>query len=126
MLRVDRLVKFYGTTPAVDDVSLQIPDGQMVGVIGRSGAGKSILLHLINCLIEPTRGTIYWRDVNITALKGKRLRAWRARCAMVFQQFNLVERLDVLTNVLSGRLHYHWTLPTLVKCVSAPERALTL
>jgi phosphonate transport system ATP-binding protein len=126
MLRVERLMKRFGLTVAVDDVTVQIPAGQMVGVIGRSGAGKSTFLRLINRLIEPTHGRVHYRDINITALKGKQLRAWRARCAMIFQQFNLVNRLDVLTNVLIGRLNYHWTLLTLANCFSAAERALAI
>src|SRR5687768_7812041 len=126
MLRTERLVKRFGSVVAVDKVSVQIPAGQMVGVIGRSGAGKSTFLRLINRLIEPTQGTIHYRDATISALKGRQLRAWRARCAMIFQQFNLVNRLDVLTNVLIGRLNYHWTLPTLVNCFSTAERALAI
>jgi phosphonate transport system ATP-binding protein len=98
----------------------------MVGIIGHSGAGKSTFLRLIDRLIEPTEGTMHYRDVPISMLKGRQLRTWRARCAMIFQQFNLVNRLDVLTNVLIGRLSYHWTLPTLMKCFSAAERALAI
>ena len=75
----------------------------MVGIIGRSGAGKSTFLRLMNRLIDPSQGSIHYRDVPVTALKGRQLREWRARCAMIFQQFNLVDRLDVLTNVLIGR-----------------------
>ena len=126
MLRTEGLVKRFGSIVAVDTVSLQIPAGQMVGIIGRSGAGKSTLLRLIDRLIEPTEGAIHYSDLPISALKGRQLRAWRARCAMIFQQFNLVNRLDVLTNVLMGRLSYHWTLPTLMKCFSAAERALAI
>jgi phosphonate transport system ATP-binding protein len=126
MLRIERLTKRFDTTVAVDDVSMHIPAGQMVGIIGRSGAGKSTLLRLINRLIEPTHGSIHHRDVHITTLKGGNLRAWRASCAMIFQQFNLVNRVDVLTNVLIGRLNYRWTLPTLVNYFSAAERAMAL
>jgi phosphonate transport system ATP-binding protein len=126
MLRLEGLSKYFGTTMAVRDVSLDIAPGQMVGIIGRSGAGKSTLLRLVNRLLEPTRGAVYFQGVNITALGGHDLRAWRARCAMIFQQFHLVNRLDVLTNVLLGRLSYHWTLPSLLKRFSAAERALAL
>jgi phosphonate transport system ATP-binding protein len=126
MLRTEGLVKRFGSIVAVDRVTLHIPAGQMVGIIGRSGAGKSTFLRLIDRLIEPTEGTIHYRDVPISALKERQLRLWRARCAMIFQQFNLVNRLDVLTNVLIGRLSYHWTLPTLMKCFSAAERALAI
>ena len=76
----------------------------MIGVIGRSGAGKSTLLRLINRLIEPTSGSILADGVDVTRLRGHALRQWRARNAMIFQQFNLVNRLDVLTNVLIGGL----------------------
>ena len=126
MLRLEGLIKRFGTTVAVRNVSLDIAPGQMVGIIGCSGAGKSILLRLINRLLEPTQGTVYFQGVNVTALRGRDLRAWRARCAMIFQQFYLVNRLDVLTNVLLGRLSYHWTLPTLLKRFTAAERALAL
>ncbi|MCL4164947.1 UNVERIFIED_CONTAM: hypothetical protein GTU68_055734 [Idotea baltica] len=76
----------------------------MIGVIGRSGAGKSTLLRMINRLTDPSRGTIINEGRNITALRGRDLRLWRASCAMIFQQFNLVERMDVLTNVMVGRI----------------------
>src|SRR5215467_9076674 len=73
-------------------------------MIGRSGAGKSTLLRTINRLAPATSGRILFDGVDVTALKGSELRRWRARSAMIFQQFNLVGRLDVLTNVLMGRL----------------------
>jgi phosphonate transport system ATP-binding protein len=90
------------------------------------GAGKSTFLRLIDRLIEPTEGAIYYRDIPIGALRERQLRAWRARCAMIFQQFNLVNRLDVLTNILIGRLSYHWTLPTLMKRFAVADRALAI
>jgi phosphonate transport system ATP-binding protein len=126
MLQLEGLIKRFGTTVAVRNVNLDIVPGQMVGIIGRSGAGKSTLLRLINRLLEPTQGTVYFQGVNVTALRGRELRIWRARCAMIFQQFHLVNRLDVLTNVLLGRLSYHWTLPTLLKRFTVAERALAL
>ena len=76
----------------------------MTGVIGRSGAGKSTLLRMINRLIEPSDGVILADGVDVTRLRGRALREWRARTAMIFQQFNLVNRLDVMTNVLIGGL----------------------
>src|SRR6185437_1641749 len=84
--------------------SFSITPGGFVGVIGRSGAGKSTLLRMINRLAEPSEGRILFEGVDVTALRGRDLRQWRARSAMIFQQFNLVGRLDVLTNVLMGRL----------------------
>ena len=103
MLRLEGVTKSFGDKRAVDQVSLVVPTGQLVGVIGRSGAGKSTLLRMINRLGDPSRGRILFGDTDITALKGRALRQWRARCAMIFQQFNLAGRLDVLNNVMMGR-----------------------
>jgi phosphonate transport system ATP-binding protein len=105
VLELVHLSRRFGTTLAVANASLRIEAGEMIGIIGRSGAGKSTLLRLINRMIEPTEGELRADGIDITALRGKALRRWRARTAMIFQQFNLVHRLDVLTNVLCGRLH---------------------
>ncbi|MEY9179987.1 phosphonate transport system ATP-binding protein [Bradyrhizobium sp. USDA 326] len=104
MLVVDGLTCRFGAKAAVDDASFEVSPGGFVGVIGRSGAGKSTLLRSINRLVTPTEGRILFDGADVTALRGKDLRQWRARSAMIFQQFNLVGRLDVLTNVLMGRL----------------------
>ena len=104
MLVVEGLTCRFGTKAAVDDASFKISPGGFVGVIGRSGAGKSTLLRTINRLVTPTQGRILFDGLDVTALRGKELRQWRARSAMIFQQFNLVGRLNVLTNVLMGRL----------------------
>ena len=131
MLQIEGLTKIYGSVAAVDNVTFDVPAGQMVGIIGRSGAGKSTLLRMINRLTDPTSGRILCDDVfpgsvDVGTLRGKRLREWRARCAMVFQQFNLVPRLQVLTNVLIGRISYHATLPALLGMFSDHDRALTV
>jgi phosphonate transport system ATP-binding protein len=104
VLELVHLSRRFGATLAVADASLRFEPGEMTGIIGRSGAGKSTLLRLINRLIEPSAGAILADDVDITRLHGRALREWRARTAMIFQQFNLVPRLDVLTNVLLGGL----------------------
>ena len=104
MLVVEGLTCRFGTKAAVDNASFSIAPGGFVGVIGRSGAGKSTLLRMINRLATPTEGRILYNGVDVTALRGRELRQWRARSAMIFQQFNLVGRLDVLTNVLMGRI----------------------
>jgi phosphonate transport system ATP-binding protein len=104
MLVLDGVTRRYGDLVAVADVELEIGPGSFIGIIGRSGAGKSTLLRLINRLIDPSSGRIYHGTTDVTALRGRALREWRARSAMIFQQFNLVGRLDVLTNVLMGRL----------------------
>lgn len=131
MLKVENLTKSFGGLVAVKNVSFTVPTGQMVGIIGRSGAGKSTLLRMINRLTDPTSGRIlcdnvFENEVDVATLRGRQVREWRARCAMVFQQFNLVPRLQVMTNVLMGRISYHATLPTLLMMFSDRDRALTI
>ncbi len=126
MLEITGVSKSFGQITAVKGVNLEIPEGQMVGIIGRSGAGKSTLLRLLNRLLEPSKGAIRCGGREVTALRGRDLLAWRADCAMIFQQFNLVNRLDVLTNVLIGRINRHGTLSSLMKRFSAAERALAI
>ena len=126
MIEINGLKKSFGQVDALRSIHLSVPAGQMAGIIGRSGAGKSTLLRVINRLAEPTSGTISWKGVPVSALTGDELRRWRARCAMIFQQFNLVPRLDVITNVLLGRLAYHRTLATLFKRFSEQERAMAV
>lgn len=125
-LRLSGLTKTYGRTNAVEAVSFVVPRGQMIGVIGRSGAGKSTLLRLINRMTDPSGGEIRFGDRRVDAMRGRDLLVWRASCAMIFQQFNLVPRLDVLTNVLLGRINKHRTLPSLIKHFSRAERALAV
>jgi phosphonate transport system ATP-binding protein len=104
MLVVEGLTCRFGAKAAIDNASFSVQPGSFVGVIGRSGAGKSTLLRSINRLSPVAAGRITFDDLDVTALHGRELRRWRARSAMIFQQFNLVGRLDVLTNVLMGRL----------------------
>ncbi len=107
MLRIENLTKVYEDgTVALQDVSFTVPDGAFMVVIGLSGSGKSTLLRCINRLVEPTEGKIFWNDIEITALKGEDLRKMRRKIGMIFQQFNLVRRSSVMTNVLTGRLGY--------------------
>ena len=130
MLELQGLTRRFGSVTAVDQVRLLVPDGQMVGVIGRSGAGKSTLLRMVNRLTDPSEGRILFGGQDVTALKGAALRRWRTDCAMIFQQFNLVQRLDVLTNVLVGRLNHRpgvmGTLTSLLKMFTAEERAMAI
>ncbi|TKT69854.1 phosphonate ABC transporter ATP-binding protein [Aquamicrobium sp. LC103] len=122
-LSINGLSRRFGATRAVDRVTLDIPSGQFVGVIGPSGAGKSTLLRLMNRLIDPTEGSIHFGTTEVTSLQGKALQHWRSNCAMIFQQFNLVERLDVLTNVLVGRLSDHNIVSSMLKRFCDEERA---
>jgi phosphonate transport system ATP-binding protein len=124
MLSIEGLSRRFGSKTAVDNVSLNIEAGRFVGVIGRSGAGKSTLLRMINRLERPSSGQIRFNDLDVTRLSGAALAGWRARCAMIFQQFNLVGRLDVLTNVLIGRLNHSSTLRSVLQLW--PERDIAL
>lgn len=126
MLVVDGLTCRFGAKAAVDDASFQVSPGGFVGVIGRSGAGKSTLLRSINRLVTPSGGRILFDGTDVTALRGKELRQWRARSAMIFQQFNLVGRLDVLTNVLMGRLSMVPTWRSLLQLWPEEDKAIAM
>jgi phosphonate transport system ATP-binding protein len=126
MLVVEGLTCRFGAKAAVDNASFSIPPGSFVGVIGRSGAGKSTMLRMINRLADPTSGRILFDGLDVTALRGKQLRQWRARSAMIFQQFNLVGRLDVLTNVLMGRLAEIPAWRSLAQIWPEQDRALAM
>ncbi|GAB4371340.1 MAG: phosphonate ABC transporter ATP-binding protein [Spirochaetales bacterium] len=107
MLEVRNLTKIYADgTVALKNVSFSVQDGEFLVVIGLSGAGKSTLLRCINRLIEPTEGQILWNGMDITKADSKTLRNIRRNFGMIFQQFNLVQRLSVQMNVLAGRLGY--------------------
>jgi phosphonate transport system ATP-binding protein len=127
LLEVKNLSKIYPNgTQALYDVSFTVPDGQFLVVIGLSGSGKSTLLRCINRLIDPTEGQIIWDGIDITAAKGAELRHIRRHIGMVFQQFNLVKRSSVMTNVLSGRLGYVPTLPSVLGIWPAEEKQRAL
>jgi len=126
MLEFKKLTKEFTGTRAVQEITLTIPQGQMVGVIGRSGAGKSTLLRMINRLNDATSGQLIYDGRDITALTGRDLRRWRNECAMVFQQFNLVGRLNVITNVMSGRLFHHGLATSMLGLFSPRERAFAI
>jgi len=126
LLELVDLTRHFGDKEAVAQVSLKVSDGEMVGIIGRSGAGKSTLLRLINRLIDPSDGAIIYDGKDVTRFRGRELRTWRARTAMIFQQFNPVGRLDVLTNVLCGRLNQISGPRMLLKMFTPEERALAL
>lgn len=106
-VRVEHLTKIYPDgTRALNDVSFSVSPGEFLIIIGLSGSGKSTLMRCINRLVEPTAGKIFVDDVEVTALAPDALRRMRRQIGMIFQQFNLVKRSSVLTNVLAGRLGY--------------------
>lgn len=129
VLSVRNLSKAYQAQHKVlDGISFDLHAGEMVGVIGRSGAGKSTLLHVLNGTHSASGGEILsYPEVgtphDVSQLKGRALNAWRSHCGMIFQDFCLVPRLDVLTNVLLGRLSQTSTLKSLFKIFPAADRA---
>jgi len=126
MLRIENVTRRFGSKVAVEKVDIDIPAGQMVGVIGRSGAGKSTLLRMINRLIDVSEGTISFDGLKVSELRGQALRDWQRDCAMIFQQFNLVPRLDVVTNVMLGRLNRRSTVQSILKIFSQEEQMMAL
>jgi len=127
MLQVEHLVKTYPNgTQALKDVSFEVQDGEFLAVIGLSGSGKSTLLRCINRLIDPTAGRILWNGVDVTAASGADLRKIRRQIGMVFQQFNLVKRSSVLTNVLAGRLGYVSPVKSLLNYFPAADKQRAL
>ncbi|PKH22685.1 phosphonate ABC transporter ATP-binding protein [Enterobacterales bacterium CwR94] len=129
VLAVNGLFKAYnGQQKVLQDINFDLHAGELVAVIGRSGAGKSTLLHVLNGTIPASGGEIVnLRDdgsqQNIVELNSRQMRQWRSECGMIFQDFCLVPRLDVLTNVLLGRLSQTSTLKSFFKVFSDEDRA---
>lgn len=107
MLKITNLVKRYGRDqPVLDGLNLTVEGSSVVAIIGASGAGKSTLLRCINRLVEPTSGSIALNGLELATLQRSDLRRARRRIGMIFQGFNLIDRLTVMENVLAGRLGY--------------------
>lgn len=107
VLNVEEVKKTYkGGEEALKGVDIAVHSEEFAGLIGLSGAGKSTLLRCINRLVEPDSGKIFLEEVEITSLSDRNLKKTRRRIGMIFQEFNLVERLTALQNILSGRLGY--------------------
>jgi phosphonate transport system ATP-binding protein len=112
VLKLDNVTKVFGNSTAVDRASFEVSSPMMIGVIGASGAGKSTLLRMLNRLEDVTDGSILYEGQEISQLSGKDMRLWQSNCAMIFQQFNLVPRMDVVSNVLHGTLNRHSAFST--------------
>ncbi len=105
LLKVQNLHKIYKSgTHALKGVSFEVEEGEFLVVIGLSGSGKSTLLRCVNRLIEPTSGIVEFNGKDITHIKGEELRRVKMQIGMVFQQFNLIKRKSVLSNVITGKL----------------------
>ena len=113
MLVFETLTKHFGANTAVDSVSFSVDQPMMIGIIGASGAGKSTLLRMMNRLTDATSGRLTFEGQDVLSLRGAAMRAWQSQCAMIFQQFNLIPRMDVVSNVLHGTLNRRSTLATL-------------
>ena len=107
MLTISELTKVYPTgAKALNKVSFTVDQPQVIAIIGPSGAGKSTLIRCINRLVEPSSGKVVLDNIDIVSLSRRELRKARRRMGMIFQEYNLVDRLTVMENLLSGRLGY--------------------
>ncbi len=136
LLAIEGLHKAYGDGPRIlSDVSMRFKRGEFVVILGLSGAGKSTFLRCLNRLIEPTEGRIMVPselvtggngEMDVARMSDRQLRRWRRKVGMIFQQFNLVKRLSVFDNVLSGSLGYQALLPSVARWFPGVDRARAL
>ncbi|HET8578430.1 MAG TPA: phosphonate ABC transporter ATP-binding protein [Methylomirabilota bacterium] len=126
MISIRGLSKTYpGGVTALRDVNIEVKEGEFLVILGPSGAGKSTLMRCINRLVEPTAGRVFHNQEEITGHRRK-LKEVRRQIGMVFQQFNLVKRLSVLTNVLTGRLAYHGVWRSLLYNFSQQDKLIAI
>ncbi|MBA2555846.1 MAG: phosphonate ABC transporter ATP-binding protein [Chloroflexi bacterium] len=122
MIRFENASVVYpGGVQALKDLTLEIPDGQMMVIVGLSGAGKSTMIRALNGLVSLTGGDITIDEVSVRRASPKQLREIRSRIGMIFQTFNLVKRTSVLNNVLMGRLHATSTIRSLAGLYKAAD-----
>ncbi|MEK5644993.1 phosphonate ABC transporter ATP-binding protein [Paenibacillus rhizosphaerae] len=127
MIEFDHVSKVYPNgTVGLRDINLTIKEGELVVIVGLSGAGKSTFLRSINRLNEISSGEIRVGGQSVTRAAGRQLRLIRRDIGMVFQNFNLIKRQNVLSNVLSGRVGYHSTLRTMLGWFPKPDVAIAL
>jgi phosphonate transport system ATP-binding protein len=120
-LEVRNLRAGYAGREILKDVSFQVDADDFYAIIGPSGAGKSTLIRCVNRLVEPTAGRVLFHGVDLLQLDQSRLREARRNIGMIFQEFNLIERLSVMDNVLTGRLGYTGTLRSLMRMFTAED-----
>lgn len=121
MLEIKNLTVKYGNFVAVDNINLRVEDGEFVAVIGSSGGGKSSLMKAINLLVKPKSGSIKIDGEEMTLLSSQKLREKRRKIGFIFQDYNLIDRLSVIENVLAGRLGYKSSLKSLLGIFSKDE-----
>ncbi len=122
LLDVHGIKKTYDTGEiALKGVDISVNAQEIVAVLGLSGSGKSTLLRCINRLVEPDEGSVTLNGVDVTRLNGKKLQAIRQDMGMIFQEFNLVERLTVLENVLSGCLGFTSTWRCIIRAFHSED-----
>lgn len=127
ILKVQDLFKSYNRgTPVLQDIQMELKQGEFISIIGPSGAGKSTFLRCINRMIDPTSGSIVFDNTEMTSLKKADLRKQRSKIGMVFQHYNLVSRLTVFENVLHGRFGYKSTIQGVFSLFSEEEKELAL
>lgn len=128
--RIEAMISFQGVsktytgagaTVALREISIDVEKGEFLVILGPSGAGKSTLMRCVNRLVEPTEGKVFLNGREVTSKK-RELRHVRRQVGMVFQQFNLVKRLSVLMNVLTGRLAYHTVLRSVFYSFSQEDK----
>ncbi|MEO8246869.1 MAG: phosphonate ABC transporter ATP-binding protein [Chloroflexota bacterium] len=127
MIRLERAsVTYPGGVQALRELTLEIPDGQMLVIVGLSGAGKSTLIRAINGLVPLTGGDLTIDGRSVVRASTRELREIRSKIGMIFQTFNLVRRTSVLNNVLMGRLHDAGTLRSLLGAYRAEDVELAM
>ena len=123
LLQLNHISKVYNnTTKALQDVSISVEEGEMIAIIGPSGAGKSTLMRCINRLVDATSGSVVFDGEDITHVNKRELRRVRTKTGMIFQNYNLVDRLSVISNVLHGRLGHKPALSGALGLYSEEEK----
>lgn len=123
ILEFQHVSKVYNnTTKALDDLSFSVKEGEFLSIIGPSGAGKSTVLRCINRLVDATDGKIIYNGKDIMHINKRQLRNVRTKTGMIFQHYNLVDRLSVMENVLHGRLGQKSTFSGMIGHYSESEK----
>ena len=118
----DLTVRYSAKGPEIlKGISFDLQEDDFLAMIGPSGAGKSTLIRCVNRLVEPTGGSIHLLGQDVIALKPRQLRELRRNVGMIFQEFNLINRMSVMDNVLSGRLGYTSNLRTFFRAFAKED-----